>query len=825
MQVVCEMVGAFGDGPLEICDCRRRDGPAIGIMSDEVGLKAASIWVSRQAGLGAIIVAVAAGGRTDADRNRFSMERIIAMKKHILLLSVVLLAAAGCDRERFSLFGPTDPIDRKVNDLLREMTLEEKVGQMTQITLQPFAGEDKDGYLTLDPNKLYTGVVERHIGSILNCAGRARTVENWNAMITQIQDMATKQTRLGIPVIYGIDSIHGANYVTGATIFPQNIAMAATGNGVLMYRLGEIAAYETRAAGIPWNFNPVLGLGRQPLWSRFYETFGEDAYTAAAMGAAYIQGQQGQSIADSTKVAACMKHYYGYSFPLSGRDRSPAWIPERMQRELFLVPFAVAAEAGVASAMINSSEINGIPVHSSRYMLTDLLRGELGFEGFVVSDWADIENLYTREMVAADRREAVRMAVMAGVDMSMVPYDYSFTDTLIDLVESKEVPVSRINDAVARILRVKFELGLFENPYPNERLAGGFASDAHQKINLQCAREAITMLKNDGGTLPLAKDIKVLVTGPTADKLSVLNGGWTITWQGDKEEWYPQEKDTIRRAIERKLGADHVTFVPAVAFDEAFSISSAVAAADEADVIVACLGEPTYCETPGNINDLTMTAPQLELIEELAGTGKPIVLVLAEGRPRVIRTIVDDVDAILMAYLPGMEGGTAVADILFGDVNPSGRLPFSYPKWASYHVCYDHKPSAAKGGNKYDPQWPFGHGLSYTTFAYSDLQLNKTELAADGVLTVEVTVSNEGDMAGSEIVQVYLSDLVASVTPPVRELKRFRKIDLEPGQSETLTFSLMREDFAFIGRDNDPIIEPGTFRVAIGDKTAEFEIK
>jgi len=750
------------------------------------------------------------------------------MRRYLIALVVVLLVVGGCERDEsggFSLFGAKDPIERQVNELLGKMTVEEKVGQMTQITLQSFAGEDKDGYVTLDPEKLRAGIVEHHIGSILNCAGRARTVENWNEIITTIQMMAKNQTRLGIPIIYGIDSIHGANYITDATIFPQNIAMAATGNGVLMYRLGEICAYETRAAGIPWNFNPVLGLGRQPLWSRFWETFGEDAYMAAAMGAAYVHGQQGDDISDPTKVAACMKHYYGYSFPLSGKDRTPAWIPERMQRQLFLVPFGAAADAGVATAMVNSSEINGVPAHSSHYMLTDVLRGELGFDGFVVSDWVDIERLYTRDMVAHDRLEAVKMAVMAGVDMSMVPYDYSFYDALVELVKSGEVPMKRLDEAAGRILRVKLRLGLFENPYPDKSRAVGFASGASQKVNLQCAREAMTLLKNDDNVLPLSKDIKVLVTGPSADKLSLLNGGWTITWQGDKEEYYPAEKDTILEGIEKKVGAENLTYIQAVDFDKAHSISSAVAAAEEADVIVACLGEPTYCETPGNIDDLTLSAPQLELVEQLAGTGKPIVMVLVEGRPRVIRTIVDDVKAIVMAYLPGMEGGTAVADVLFGDANPSGKLPFSYPKWGSGHVCYDHKPCVEKDGNKYDPQWPFGHGLSYTSFAYSDLTLDKTKLGADEVLNVSVTVTNTGKVAGGESVQLYLSDLVATITPAVRSLKRFKKVSLEPGGSKTVSFALGWDDYAFIGRDNEAIVEPGKFKVAIGELGQEFEIK
>ncbi len=746
-----------------------------------------------------------------------------AMKKRVVLSIVLAIAGVGCSSME-SRDKKQSEIDGKVQRLVSKMTLEEKVGQMTQITLEQFSKEEKKGTLILDPKKLRDGIVGHNLGSILNCGGQARTVQNWQEMITQMQDLATKETRLGIPIIYGIDTIHGANYVLGATIFPQNIAMAATRNTELMREAGVISALETRAAGIPWNFAPVLDLARQPMWSRVFETFGEDAYVASIMGAAYIQGQQGEDISAAVKVAVCMKHYLGYSLPWSGNDRTPAYIPDRQLREYFLKPFAAAVKAGAVTCMANSSEINGIPVHSSKFYLTDLLHGELGFDGFIVSDWADIENLYTREMVAKDRREAVKMAVMAGVDMSMVPYDYSFYDTLIELVRDGEVPMKRIDEAVSRILRVKYMLGLFEKPYPNKNLIPRFATDASRQVNLQAAQEAMTLLKNDGKTLPLAKDRKVLVTGPCANKLSVLNSGWTITWQGDREDLYPQEKDTILEAIQKKAGKENVTFVDAVTFDKELDITGAVAAARGVDVIIACIGEPAYCETPGNIVDLTMTEPQLKLVKALAGTGKPVVLVLAEGRPRVIRTIVDDARAILMAYLPGMEGGQAVADVLFGDANPSGKLPFTYPKYAAGFTWYDHKPSEEKGGNKYDPQWSFGFGLSYTTFAYRGLAVSKSEITAKEPLTVTVEVVNTGDRPGKETVELYVSDLVASVTPPVKSLKRFQKVSLQAKQVETLRFELQPEDLAFIGRDNKPVIEPGDFKALVGELSVNFKV-
>ncbi|MGE5295310.1 MAG: glycoside hydrolase family 3 N-terminal domain-containing protein [Solirubrobacterales bacterium] len=713
-------------------------------------------------------------------------------------------------------------IDGQVRRLVAKMTTEEKVGQMTQITLEQFAKSGQDGYLILDEAKLRDGIVNHHLGSILNCGGQARTVQNWQEIITKIQDVATKETRLSIPVLYGIDTIHGANYVLDATIFPQNIAMAATGNVALMERNGEISALETRAAGIPWNFGPVLDVARQPMWPRVFETFGEDPYVAATMGEAYIRGQQGKDISDPVKVAVCMKHYLGYSWPQSGHDRTPAYIPDRQLRQWFVPPFAAAVKAGAVTCMANSSEINGVPVHSSSFYLKDLLRKELGFKGFVVSDWADIENLYTREKVAKDRREAVKMAVMAGVDMSMVPYDYSFYETLLQLVNDGEVPMKRIDEAVSDILRVKYKLGLFKQPYPTKSLAASVGSKASCRVNLEAAQEAMTLLKNEADLLPLAKDAKVLVTGPTANKLSVLNSGWTFTWQGDKEELYPQDKNTILEAIQGKVGAENVTYVDAVAFDKEIDIAKAVQAAAGVDTIVACIGEPAYCETPGNIDDLTMSEPQLNLVEALAKTGKPIVLVLVEGRPRVIRTIVDDAKAILMAYTPGLEGGQAVADVLFGDANPSGKLPLTYPKYPGGFVWYDHKNSEISGGNKYDPQWPFGFGLSYSKIVYHGLKLDMSEVSPKDTLTATVQVTNVSDRPAKETVQLYLSDMVASVTPSVKVLKRYEKVNLAPKATQTVRFTLEWDDLSFIGRDNKPVVEPGEFKVQVGEMSASF---
>ena len=730
---------------------------------------------------------------------------------------------------------------QEIEALLKRMTLEEKVGQMTQLAIGMIAaGSDQN--LTVDPAKLDKAVVKYGVGSILNVADQALTVDHWHEIISQIQ-AAAKKTRLGIPVLYGIDSIHGANYVRGATLFPQEIGMAATCNPELMKRASEISAAETRAAGIPWSFSPVLDLGRNPLWPRFYETFGEDPYLAKVMGVAFTRGLEGSDVSSQTQVATSLKHYMGYSFPLTGRDRTPAWIPENYLREYFLPTFAAAVKAGARTIMVNSGEINGTPGHINHHVLTDILRGELGFNGFVVSDWEDIKKLVSVWRIAATEKEATRMAVMAGIDMSMVPNDYSFADHLIALVKEGAVPQSRIDEAVRRILRVKYELGLFDNPGPNPALKTNFARPESRQVSLEAARESITLLKNANNVLPLAKNTKVLVTGPTADSLVSLNNGWTYVWQGSEEGLYPTDRDTIRRAIERKVGAANVTYEPGTKITRApgpsngtptdqeaeVDIPAAVRAAQAADVVVLALGEGSYCETPGNITDLTIGEPQLKLADAIIATGKPIVLVLVEGRPRIINRIADRVPAVVMAYNPSNEGGTAIADVLFGDVNPSGKLPFTYPRTPNGLITYDHKPfeteNTAFGNMAFNPQFAFGSGLSYTTFAYKDLQLDKQTISANDEITATVTVTNTGQRAGKEVVQLYVSDLVATISPPGRRLRRFAKVDLAPGQSRTLKFKLGRDDLSFINAENKSVVEPGDFEVKIGELSQRFTLR
>lgn len=706
----------------------------------------------------------------------------------------------------------------KIEKLLSEMTVEEKVGQMTQITIQAIskqaAGANSEHIL--DTAKVREAITKYHIGSFLNVYDMAYTKEHWHDVINLIQDIALKETKVKIPVVYGIDAIHGVTYTLGSTLFPQGISMAASRNTELVEKSAAITAVEMRASGIPWNFNPVLGMGREPLWPRFWETFGEDVFLTTEMGKHYIIGQQADDMGKMDKVATCMKHYLGYSVPKNGQDRTPAWIPERMLRDIFLPPFIEAVNQGCLTVMVNSAEINGIPTHSDHYVLTEILKDELGFKGFIVSDWEDIKRLHTRDRVAATPKEAVKMAVMAGMDMSMVPYDYTFYDLLVELVKDGEVPMERIDDAVSRILYVKMKLGLFENPYPIEEMFNKFATEEYTNINREAAREVLTLVRNENNLLPLSKEKKVLVTGPNADKLSVLNGGWTITWQGNLEQMYPHEKNTVLEAVQAKIGKENVVY--------AENTKDAVKAAANADVIVACIGEDPYCETPGNIKNLALDKAQLEMVHELAKSGKPIVLVMLQGRPRVINEIVQKSGAILVAMLPGMEGGDAIADVLFGDANPSGKLPFSYPKFVNGNTTYDHKPIEIFDVNNVEPQWTFGFGLSYTTFEYTNLKLDKSEYEKTDEIKVSVNVKNTGEMAGKEAVEVYLTDVYGSVTRPVKQLKAFDKILLKPGEEKTVYFTLKSDALAFYGRDNKKVIEPGEFKVAVSNLSQSFTV-
>lgn len=724
----------------------------------------------------------------------------------------------------------------EIKALITKMTVEEKVGQMTQLEIGQIA-KGSDSNLEIDPVKLKKVIEDYKVGSILNVNGHALPIDKWHRIIGAIQTSA-KKTRLKIPVIYGIDSIHGANYIRGSTLFPQQIGMAATWNPVLMEKGAEITAKETRAAGIPWNFAPVMDLGKQPVWARFWETFGEDPYLASVLGVAFVRGMEGQDVSSDERVAASLKHYVGYSFPLSTRDRTSAWIPENYMREFFLRPFEAPIKAGARTIMTNSAEVNGVPGHINKHLLTDILRDELKFDGFVVTDWEDIIKLVTQWRVAPNTKEAIRMAIMAGNDMSMVPYTLKYADELTELVKEGKIPMSRIDEAVGRILRVKFELGLFKNSMPKAELKANFGKAEYQKYALESARESLVLLKNDKNILPLSKDKKILVTGPTADSLISLNNGWTYVWQGSEESLYPKDKATIQQAIAKKLGSKNFKFVegtkltrpkgtPAnttpTSLDVEVNVEKAVAEAKKSDVVILCLGEGSYTETPGTIGDLTLPKIQLKFAEKILATGKPVIAVMSQGRPRIISQIVDRLSGVLLVPNPGNEGGLAVADVLFGDYNPNGKLPFTYPKYPNSILNYDHNKFDVADGFK--PEFEFGHGLSYTTFKYSDLKLSSDSISMNGEITATVTVKNTGKREGKETVIVYVRDEVASLTPAGKRVKRFAKISLKPNESKTLSFTMNKDDLSFIGMENKPVVEAGEFTVMIGDMSKKFTLK
>lgn len=735
-----------------------------------------------------------------------------------------------------------------VEELLSKMTLEEKVGQMAQVTLDVITkGESEfvsDEPLELDMTIVRKAILEYHVGSILNTANnRARTREVWHTLISQIQDVAVKESRLGIPVIYGIDAIHGTTYTAGATFFPQQIAQAATWNKDLVRRGAEITAYETRASSIPWNFSPVLDLGRDPRFPRMWETFGEDPFLAKSLGVEMIKGYEGQAndVGNPVHVASTLKHFLGYSVPVSGKDRTPAFIPEIELREKHIPVFEAAIKAGAHSVMVNSGIINGEPVHASYDLLTKLLKEELEFDGVVVTDWKDIENLHDRDKVALSQKEAVRMAINAGIDMSMIPYNFKFCDYLVELVKEGKVSMERIDDAVRRILTLKHKLRLFEKPVTDYEDYPKFGSEEFEADAYQSAAEAITLLKNQENILPLPASAKVLVTGPNANSMRSLNGGWSYSWQGEKVEDFAADYNTILEAIQKKVGVKNVVFYEGVKYnnadkyweEEVLDLDKITTAAKEVDYIVLCLGENSYTEKPGDLHDLTLSENQLNLAKVAAASGKPVILVLNEGRPRLIRTIEPEMKGILQSYLPGNFGGDAIAAVLFGDVNPSGKLPYTYPMFANTLVTYDHKPSEEqnKMAGVYDYesdfaiQYPFGYGLSYTEFEYEGLSFDSDTLNNDETLRVTVSVKNVGSRAGKEVVQLYLKDLYAALTPDVKKLRGFEKIALNPGETKEVKFVLQPMDLAFVGKDLRHRVEKGTFEIQIGDQKKTFEVK
>ena len=712
-----------------------------------------------------------------------------------------------------------------IDALLSKMTIEEKVGQMTQLNLDVVC---EGGIYNLvephhiEPTKLHKALVEYHVGSILNCGGHAYGLDQWHTIINTIQQVATTETRLKIPVIYGIDAIHGANYTLGSTLFPQPLAQAASWNTDMVKRGGEITAYEVRATGIPWNFSPVLDLGRDPRWSRLFETYGEDVLLATEMGLATIEGYQGNNLADAYHVAACMKHFLGYSMPRTGKDRTPVYIDEIQLREYFLPTFQAAINAGAATVMINSGELNGIPVHADKKILTDLLRSELGFKGVAVTDWEDIMKLNNIHMVAPTLKDAVYMAIDAGIDMCMVPNDYDFTILLTELVKEGNISEARLDVSVKRILELKKQLGLFEQPFtPANTDYKKFGSTEFARAAQNMAEESITLLKNNNQVLPIQQSAKILVTGPAANSMTYLNGAWTRTWQGTDTIWNDQSKYTIREAFNPAT----TTFIASDNMSDTDVREKMFAAAKASDVIIICLGEKPSTEKVGDIDALTMPDNQQQLVGLLKSTGKPVVLVLVENRPLIVNDIEPLCDAIVLVYEPGDYGGLALANIIYGKVNPSGKLPFTYPRHEASLLWYDHKHTETLdqtfGRKAFNPQWEFGYGLSYTTFQYSNLKISNDTLST-GNLQISVDVTNTGTTTGKEVVQFYIADRYASITPSVKRLRGFEKVEIKPGATHIVTFTISAKDLAFVGRDEKWISEAGWFDIMLGSEKSSF---
>ena len=738
-----------------------------------------------------------------------------------------------------------DPnIEKHIKEWLGKMTLEEKIGQMCEITVDVVTDFDKskEKGFTLSEAMLDTVIGKYKVGSILNVPlGVAQKKEVWAKSIKQIQDKSMKE--IGIPCIYGVDQIHGTTYTLDGTLFPQGINMGASFNRELVKRGAEISAYETKAGCIPWTYAPVVDLGRDPRWPRMWENYGEDAYVNSEMGVQAVIGFQGN---DPNKigeysVAACVKHYMGYGVPVSGKDRTPSSICLSDMREKHFAPFKAAIKAGALSVMVNSGVNNGMPFHANKELLTDWLKEDLNWDGMIVTDWADINNLCTRDHIAETKKEAIKIAINAGIDMSMVPYEVSFCDYLKELVEEGEVPMSRIDDAVARVLRLKYRLGLFENPYWDIEKYDKFGSEDFAKEALAAAEETEVLLKNEDNILPIAKGKKILITGPNANSMRVLNGGWSYSWQGHLADEHATAYNTIYEAFCNKYGKENIIYEAGVEYapykndnwweELKPEINKAVAAASRADVIVACVGENSYCETLGNLSDLAMSENQRNLVKALAKTGKPIVLVLSQGRPRIINDIEPLAKGVINIMLPGNYGGDALANLVAGDANFSAKMPFTYPKYINSLATYDYKPCENVGqmGGNYnydavmDVQWPFGYGLSYTTYKYSNMKVNKETFSSDDELEFTVDVTNTGKVAGKESVLLFAKDLVASSTPDNKRLRQFTKIELQPGETKTVSMKIKASDLAFVDYFGKWRLEEGKFLVLCEDQAIEIK--
>ncbi len=759
------------------------------------------------------------------------------MKK--ILLSISLLALAYTASANVPVIKSDPKIEAQVEQTLKKLTLEEKIGQMMELVTDLFGANDKNGVFYIDEHKTDSILSRYKIGSILNAPNTcAPTAKQWEKYIAQIQKISMK--RIGIPCVFGLDQNHGSTYTQGGTLFPQNINVAATFNREIARRSAEATAYETRAVSVPWTYSPTVDLGRDARWPRIWENFGEDCYLSSEMGKAMVYGFQGEdpNNIDQYHIATSMKHFMGYGVPWTGKDRTPAYISPADLREKHFAPFLAGLQAGALTVMVNSASVNGVPMHANKEFLTGWLKEETGWDGVLITDWADINNLYTREMVAKDKKDALRIAINAGIDMIMEPYSCDACGYLVELVKEGKIPMSRIDDACRRVLRMKYRLDLFKNPTQKLKNYPKFGGEEFAKLALEGATESMVLLKNEGNILPLQHGKKILLTGPNANQMRCLNGGWSYTWQGHRADEFAGKYNTIYEAFCNEYGKENVILNQGVTYNEKGKyweenepqIQEAVAAAKDVDVIVACIGENSYTETPGNLTDLWLSENQRNLVKALAQTGKPVILVLNEGRPRLIADIEPLAQGIINILIPGNMGGDALANLVSGKSNFSGKMPYTYPKEINSLANYDFKKSEEVGtmegaydyNAKITQQWGFGYGLSYTSYKYSNLKVSQSDFRHGDIIKVSVDVKNTGKVAGKESVLLFSSDLIASVVPDGRRLRAFDKVELQPGETKTMTFELKADDLAFVGWNGKWRLEEGDFKLMIADQSADI---
>lgn len=759
------------------------------------------------------------------------------MKK--ILLSISLLALAYTASANVPVIKSDPKIEAQVEQTLKKLTLEEKIGQMMELVTDLFGANDKNGVFYIDEHKTDSILSRYKIGSILNAPNTcAPTAKQWEKYIAQIQKISMK--RIGIPCVFGLDQNHGSTYTQGGTLFPQNINVAATFNREIARRSAEATAYETRAVSVPWTYSPTVDLGRDARWPRIWENFGEDCYLSSEMGKAMVYGFQGEdpNNIDQYHIATSMKHFMGYGVPWTGKDRTPAYISPADLREKHFAPFLAGLQAGALTVMVNSASVNGVPMHANKEFLTGWLKEETGWDGVLITDWADINNLYTREMVAKDKKDALRIAINAGIDMIMEPYSCDACGYLVELVKEGKIPMSRIDDACRRVLRMKYRLDLFKNPTQKLKNYPKFGGEEFAKLALEGATESMVLLKNEGNILPLQHGKKILLTGPNANQMRCLNGGWSYTWQGHRADEFAGKYNTIYEAFCNEYGKENVILNQGVTYNEKGKyweenepqIQEAVAAAKDADVIVACIGENSYTETPGNLTDLWLSENQRNLVKALAQTGKPVILVLNEGRPRLIADIEPLAQGFINILIPGNMGGDALANLVSGKSNFSGKMPYTYPKEINSLANYDFKKSEEVGtmegaydyNAKITQQWGFGYGLSYTSYKYSNLKVSQSDFRHGDIIKVSVDVKNTGKVAGKESVLLFSSDLIASIVPDGRRLRAFDKVELQPGETKTVTFELKADDLAFVGWNGKWRLEEGDFKLMIADQSADI---